>query len=194
MITFQSGTEIKCVLSKHPVNKGLIELDWETQRERTARRTRRRSDVCVWCVKPLAQPLLTSRLYLSAERGNLPAARLRSPLASPSQVICHFRPIFTWLLRQKWSDTEVARLDWNVDATQTLYTHRLKMRSGLKRGRRKKTFPTLSTCSRADKMSCFWGGGRAQQVQVRTCRWSREVTTDPCLYSRPGLQLMCLFD
>lgn len=121
--------------TKISYQQGLIELDWETHSEREDRGTGEDEEavcVCV-CVKPLAQPLLTSRLYLSAERGNLPAARLRSPPAAPSEVICHFRPIFTWLLRQKRSDTEVARSDRNVDATQTLYTHRLKMRSGLKR-------------------------------------------------------------
>lgn len=85
-------------------------------KERTGRCCRTTGYVCVM---PFVQPFLTSRLYLSAERGNLAEVRLCYRLAALSEVICHFSPIFTWLLRQGWNNTEVTHSDWNVDATQT---------------------------------------------------------------------------
>lgn len=106
----KSGTERPRAQSSFYANIMSIKINWIWLRDTQSAMKDDETCVCVLvCVKPPAQPLLTSRLYLSVERGNLPAHRLRPPPAAPSEVICHFRPIFTWLLRQERSDTEVAR-------------------------------------------------------------------------------------
>lgn len=123
--------------------------------------------------------LLTSRLYLSAEGGNLPAVCLHSSPAVLYEVICHFSPIFTWLFCQRWGGGEVTRSDWNVDGVLALlHSCRFRMRSGWNTKERKRVW--FLQPAAADRTSRLCGGGGA--MPRKHIQGIRSFKTFSCIY------------